>query len=67
MAPLDSPTPIPDMGTREERRSQNDRRDTWTADELYSRLRTKREEIESERRHRGRRASDINPSQDHAA
>ncbi len=67
MTPVDSPAPIPEIGTREERRSQTDRRDAWTADELYSRIRTKREEIESERRHRGRRASDINPSQDHAA
>jgi len=67
MEPVDSRAPIDESGIRNERRFQSDRRQTWTADELYSRLRAKCEEIENERRRRGRRASDITPSQDHAA
>ena len=66
---MNSQTHTPEIGVREERRYQSDRRQSWTADELYSRLRSKREEIESERRSRGRRASDHEPvpSHDHAA
>jgi len=64
---VDSFTPAQEMEIRKERRFQSDRRQTWSADELYSRLAAKREEIESERRLGGRRASDLTPSRDHAA
>ena len=66
---MDSRTQPPEMGIREERRFKSDRRQSWSADELYNRLRAKREEIESERRHGGRRASDLQPapSRNHTA
>jgi hypothetical protein len=66
---MDSRTPTPEMGIRDERRFKNERRQSWSADELYNRLRAKREEIENERRHGGRRATDVlpAPSRDHAA
>src|ERR1041384_1625001 len=58
--PMDSRTHTPEMGIRPERRRvQSERRQSWTADELYNRLRSKREEIENERRQGGRRASDL--------
>lgn len=42
-----------------ERRSQADRRQsTWTSNDIYQKLREKREEVESERRRFGRRATD---------
>jgi hypothetical protein len=47
---------------RRERRFHGDRRDVWSSNELYSRLRAKREEIENERRRAPRRASDLNPA-----
>jgi hypothetical protein len=58
----------PEMGIRGERRFPSDRRQSWSANELYSRLRSKREEIEGERRRAGRRASDLEaaPAHDHA-
>ena len=67
---MENRTHRPEKGVREERRFQSDRRQTWTANELYSRLRSKREEIENERRHGGgRRSTDEQPapSHDHAA
>jgi hypothetical protein len=66
---MDSRTHTPEMGIRDERRFQGDRRQSWSANELYSRLQSKREEIESERRRTGRRASDLEPAptHDHAA
>jgi DNA-binding NarL/FixJ family response regulator len=51
-------TPMP------ERRFQSDRRQSqWTANDIYEKLREKREEVEFERRRFGRRATD----RDHAA
>jgi CheY-like chemotaxis protein len=42
-----------------ERRFHNERRrPSWTSDDIYRKLREKREEVERERRQRGRRASD---------
>jgi hypothetical protein len=57
------------MGIHEERRFKSERRQSWSADELYNRLRAKREEIEGERRRGGRRATDLQPSptRNHAA
>jgi hypothetical protein len=40
------------------RRFGTDRRQTWSANDLYNRLRDKREEIERERRRLSRRAAD---------
>jgi hypothetical protein len=66
---MNSRTHTPEMGISGERRFQSDRRQSWSANELYNRLRSKREEIESERRRAGRRASDLEPAptHDHAA
>jgi hypothetical protein len=66
---MDSRTHTPEKGIREERRFTNERRQSWSSDELYNRLRAKREEIENERRHGGRRATDQHPAptRNHAA
>ena len=66
---MDRRTHTPEMGIRQERRFHTERRHSWSADELYSRLRSKREEIENERRHGGRRATDFHPepTRNHAA
>ena len=66
---MESRTHTPEMGIPSERRLKSERRQSWTADELYNKLRSKREEIESERRRVGRRASDLHsaPTRDHAA
>ena len=41
---MDSRTQPPEMGIREERRFKSDRRQSWSADELYNRLSAKRED-----------------------
>ena len=45
-------TPMP------ERRQADRRQSTWTSNDIYQKLREKREEVESERRRFGRRATD---------
>ena len=50
-----------------ERRVDSDRRGTWTSNEIYEKLREKREEVEEERRRGGRRATDHGPDHSHAA
>lgn len=60
-APRSNVMPMP------ERRFHSDRRATWTSNDIYRKLREKREEVEAERRRGGRRASDHGPDQSHAA
>lgn len=62
---MNSRTHMPDIGVRGERRFQSDRRQSWSANELYSRLRSKREEIENERRRGERRTADREPRSTH--
>lgn len=59
--PQSNVTPMP------ERRFHDERRSTWTSNHIYQKLREKREEVESERRRSGRRATDHGPDQSHAA
>ena len=59
--PRSNVTPMP------ERRVDSDRRGTWTSNDIYQKLREKREEVETERRRGGRRATDHGPDQSHAA
>jgi DNA-binding NarL/FixJ family response regulator len=50
-----------------ERRVQTDRRHGWTSNEVYAKLREKREAVEVERRRGFRRADDNDPNHSHAA
>ena len=59
--PQSNVTPMP------ERRIDSDRRGTWTSNDIYQKLREKREEVEEERRRGGRRATDHGPDHSHAA
>lgn len=71
--PPSNVTPIPDATSRSnvtpmpERRFHSERRDAWTSNDIYRKLREKREEVESERRRGGRRATDHGPDRSHAA
>jgi DNA-binding NarL/FixJ family response regulator len=49
----------------DDRRQYDRRQPSWSADDIYTKLREKREAVESERRRAGRRATD--PDQYHAA
>ncbi len=60
-SPRSNVTPMP------ERRLHDERRSSWTSNDIYQKLREKREEVETERRRGGRRAADHGPDQSHAA
>lgn len=60
-SPRSNVTPMPD------RRFHSERRSTWTSNDIYQKLREKREEVETERRRGGRRATDVGPDHSHAA
>ena len=60
-------TPQSNVTAMPDRRFHSDRRGTWTSNHLYEKLREKREEVETERRRGGRRATDHGPDQSHAA
>jgi len=59
-------TPRSNVTPMSERRIHDERRSSWTSNDIYQKLREKREEVEAERRRGGRRATD-GPDQSHAA
>jgi response regulator RpfG family c-di-GMP phosphodiesterase len=58
LVPAEAPAPRSNVRQMAERRFQSDRRQAWTSDDIYRKLREKSEEVETDRRSRGRRASD---------
>jgi DNA-binding response OmpR family regulator len=50
-----------------ERRFHSDRRELWLSNDVYTKLREKREAVEFERRRAGRRATDTDPNRSQAA
>jgi CheY-like chemotaxis protein len=59
--------PRPNVTPMRERRVDTDRREGWTSNDIYQKLREKREEVEADRRRGGRRATDHGPQQSNAA
>jgi CheY-like chemotaxis protein len=60
-SPQSNVTPMPD------RRFHSERRSAWTSNDIYRKLREKRDEVEMERRRGGRRVTDAGPDHSHAA
>ena len=60
-----APQPRPSVASSEDRRSSDRRQSSWSANDIYTKLREKREAVEFERRHGGRRSTD--PDHYHAA
>jgi CheY-like chemotaxis protein len=60
-------SPSPNVASMPERRIPSERRSAWTSNDIYQKLREKREEVETERRRGGRRAADHGPDHSHAA
>ncbi|HTI43482.1 MAG TPA: hypothetical protein VL693_16760 [Vicinamibacterales bacterium] len=60
-----APQPRPNVASIEDRRSSDRRQSSWSANDIYTKLREKREAVEFERRHGGRRSTD--PDHYHAA
>ena len=63
----DAAAPRPNGMPMPERRFHDDRREGWTPNDIYEKLREKREEVEAERRRAGRRATDYGPDHSNAA
>jgi len=60
-----APQPQSNVARMEDRRSSDRRQPSWSANDIYTKLREKREAVEFERRRGGRRATD--PDHYHAA
>ena len=60
-----APQPRSNVASMQDRRSSDRRQPSWSANDIYTKLREKREAVEFERRHGGRRSTD--PDHYHAA